>query len=242
MAWFEVSHERLAYRGRIDRAPYDAWIRTVEGTAAMDEVASRFRFRLFGRQRAARRQVWRQLSDAARSEPLRATLDSAADLYMGAMSHLAYAAGLPRTQVALRRVVIIPRVMIAARARATVNPRLTRCPGMPEIDEAILAFFLEAVINQLDAGLQRGRPASARPVGAPQQWACVGIDTQYPWVDPYWSGPEWFGHVFLYELPGGGLSRRDRKALDAAMVELQSSIETLPRQRRHELVRHAATA
>ena len=242
MSWFDVSDERLGYRGRLDRLPYDAWIQTPEGTGAVNAVASGLGFRLLGRKRAARRQLWTALSDAARAEPLRSSLDAAADLYMGAMSDLAYAAGLPRTQVALRRVVIIPRVMVAARARSTVSPKLLRCAGMPDVDEAVRMFFFDEVITQLDGGVQRARPAPTRPVGAPQHWKCIGVDTRYAWVDPYWSGPNWFGHVFLYEWPPAGLSRRDRKVLEGAMTDLQSAIGTLSRERRHELVRAAAIA
>src|SRR4051794_7556373 len=62
MAWFEVSNSRLGYRGRIDYAPVGAWMATTDGAAALSAVASRFRFRLLGRQRAARRQVWQDLS------------------------------------------------------------------------------------------------------------------------------------------------------------------------------------
>jgi len=31
MPWFDVSDGQLAYRGRIDRAPFEAWIATPEG-------------------------------------------------------------------------------------------------------------------------------------------------------------------------------------------------------------------
>lgn len=242
MSWFEVSDSRLTYRGRIDYAPVGAWMATQDGAAAIDAVASQLRFQLLGRQRAARRQVWQELSRAARAEPLRAALDAAADAFMGAMSDLAYSAGLPRTQVALRRVVLVPRVMIAARARAAVNASVLRCAGLPQVDEAIRAFFLDELITQMDDGLRRGRPAPARPIGAPQQWACIGIETTYAWVDPYWSGPNWFGHVFLYEWPPAGLARRDRKSLEGAVTDLEAAVHTLSRERRHDLLRAAAIA
>jgi hypothetical protein len=242
MAWFEVSDARLGYAGRIGRAPFAAWLGTAEGTKAIDAVASRLGFRLLGRQRAARREVWRTLRRAAASGPLRSALDTAADAYMAAMIEIAYAAGLPRMQVALRRVVVVPRVMIADRARTRVSRHVLRSPGMPDVDEAIRAFFLDELILQMDEGIRRARPSPSRPIGAPEQWTCVGVETTYPWVDPYWSGPNWFGHVFLYEWPPAGLARRDRKSLEGAIVELQSAINALPRQRRHELVRAAAIA
>lgn len=242
VGWFEVSRERLGYRGRIDRAPYDRWTASRPGAQAIDAAGSQLGFRLLGRRRAARRDIWQRLNTASREEPLRSALDAAADLYMGAMSDLAYAAALPRTQIALRRVVLVPRVMIAARARNTALARLMRSPGMPDVDDAVKAFFCDEVLAQLDAALLRARPAPSRPVGAPQQWKCVGVETSYAWVDPYWSGAEWFGHVFLYEWPPTGLSRRDRKALEGAINDLQSAIGTLSRDRRSELVKIAATA
>jgi hypothetical protein len=242
VGWFEVSRERLGYRGRIDRAPYDRWIATGSGAQAIEAAASQLRFRLLGRKRAARRDIWNRLSGAARQDPLRSALDATADLFMGAMSDLAYASALPRTQIALRRVVLVPRVMVAGRGRSTAIARLMRSPGMPDVDDAVKAFFGDEVLAQLDAALQRARPAPSRPVGAPQQWKCVGVETSYAWVDPYWSGPEWFGHLFLYEWPPAGLSRRDRKALEGAIVDLQSAVGTLSRDRRNELVRLAATA
>jgi hypothetical protein len=242
MSWFEVSDERLRYRGRIDRGPFMAWLGTPEGRTAINTAASRLRFRLFGRQRAARRQVWNTLSDAARTEPLRSALSAAADDYARAMSELPYAAGLPRTQVSLRRVVVVPRVMISGRARTAVSPKVLKSAGLPAVDETVLAFFTDEIIAQLDSAMQHARPTPARPIRALEEWACIGMDTRFVWVDPYWSGPRWFGHVFLYEWPPNGLSRRDRKALDQAVVDLQSNIATLSRQRRHELVRTAAGA
>lgn len=242
MNWFDIRDERLRYRGRIDRAPFAAWLATVEGTKAIDAMASRFRFRLFGKRRAARREVWRALKHGAEREPLRSALQAAADEYGRALSELPYGAGLPRTQVALRRVVVVPRVMVAGRARARVAPRVLQSGGMPDVDEAVRAFFLDEIVAQLDAAMRRGRPSPSRPVRGAQEWTCIGIDTEFVWVDPYWSGPGWFGHLFVYEWPAAGVSRRDRKALEAAVNELQSRLGVLSRQNRHELVKAAAIA
>lgn len=242
MNWFDIRAERLRYRGRIDRAPLAAWLATEEGAKAVEAVASRLRFRLLGRRRAARREVWRALKHAAEREPLLSALQAAADEYGRALSELPYGAGLPRTQVALRRVVVVPRVMVAARARARVAARALQSGGMPDVDDAVRAFFLDELVAQLDAALRSGRPSASRPVRGAQEWTCIGVDTEYVWVDPYWSGPGWFGHLFVYEWPAAGLSRRDRKALEAAVEDLQAGLGVLSRQNRHELVRAAAIA
>jgi hypothetical protein len=242
MHWFDVREERLRYRGRIDRAPFAAWFATAEGTKAIEAIASRLRFQLFGKRRAAKRDVWRAVKNAAQREPLRTALQAAADEYGRALSDLPYGAGLPRTQVALRRVVVVPRVMLAARARARVAPRVLQSGGMPDVDEAVRTFFLDEIVAQLDAATRRVRPSPSRPLRGAQEWTCIGIDDEYVWVDPYWSGPGWFGHLFVYEWPAGGVSRRDRKALEAAVKDLQASLAVLSRQNRHELVKAAAIA
>jgi hypothetical protein len=239
MPWFDVSDGRLAYRGRIDRGPFDAWIATPEGSNALAATASQMRFKVLGRNRAARRDMWNALSDAARAEPLASAVNGAAGEFLRAMTELPYAAGLPRAQVGLRRVVVVPRVMIAGRARTAVTPKIANSPALLELDESVVAFFQDEIIVQLDHAVQRARPTPTRPVHGSQEWACVGIDTRYVWVDPYWSGPGWFGHVFLYEWPEGRIARRDRKGVERALVDLQEGLSTLSRERRHELVRTA---
>ena len=168
MSWFEVSRGRLAYGGRIDRAPFDAWIATPEGANTLDAAASRLHFKLFGRQRAARREMWNLLSRAASTEPLRASLHAAADEYTRSICELPYAAGLPRTQVGNRRVVVVPRVMIAGRARTAVTPMVGKSFSLSQIDDALLAFFLDEVIVQLDHAV------TTRPSDALAPPPCVG--------------------------------------------------------------------
>lgn len=242
MQWFEIRDERLRYRGRIDRAPYAAWVDSAEGKKAIDAVAARLRFRLFGKRRAAKREVWRALKHAAEHEPLRSALQGAADEYGRALGELPYGSGLPRTQVALRRIVVVPRVMMAARARARVGTRVLQSGGMPDVDDTVRAFFLDELVAQIDAAVRRRRPSPSRPLRGAQEWTCIGVDTEYVWVDPYWSGPGWFGHLFMYEWPAAGIARRDRKALEAAVEELRIGLGVLSRQNRHELVKAAAIA
>lgn len=239
MSWYAVSDGRLRYRGRIDRGPFAAWLGTPEGIAAIAEVAQGIGFRLFGRTRAARREVWRTLERAARTEPFKSALEGAADQFARAVSELAYASALPRVQVSLRRVVLIPRAMIAGKARTAIARWLRSSAGLPAVDEAVQNFLFEQVVVELDAAAHRARPATRRPVQATKDWGCIGIDTKFFWIDPYWSGPGWLGHLIVYEVPPGGTSRRDEKAVDSAVRQLESAIGNLSRQRRQDLVRTA---
>ena len=66
MGWFKVTDGRVVCGLKLSRDPFAAWTATREGSAAIAAVAGTLRFRLFGKVRAARRQVWRgTLSDLA---------------------------------------------------------------------------------------------------------------------------------------------------------------------------------
>src|SRR3954470_13368154 len=137
MGWFKVRDGRVVCSGQVSREPFAAWIATREGSAAVAAVAATLRFKLFGKVRAARRQVWRELVTAMRSDDGRAALQGAADVYCRSITSLAYAQGLPRTTIDLHRLVLVPRALIADRARAAISARLSQCAafaGRPQAE------------------------------------------------------------------------------------------------------------
>jgi len=239
MRWFRVADRRLTYRGRISREPFALWAQTKEGAAAIDEVARTLRFRLFGRTRAARRRIWRDLERAARSEPLRSAIQAEADHFLAALADLSYAAGLPRAQVALHRLVVVPRALIAGRAREALRLRLWHNESLQTLEEPVRAFFCEHLLTEMGRAFDGARLSSSHPVHARDDWSCVAADRQSVWMDPLWSGPDWLGHLLMFEFPHAGLSRRERKALDSAIGELQKGVATLSRMQREGIVRMA---
>jgi hypothetical protein len=239
VAWFRVSKGRLEYSGRISRGAYRQWTATKEGSAAIARTASGIRFSLLGRTRAARSRIWRVLEAPSRAELVAAAIHVEADRYMAVIASLAYSPQLPRAHVALRRLVLVPRAMIAGRARSALYERLRQTTEVRGLDEDVQIFFLEQILKEMDAALQAASPSPAKPVDVADGWACVGADTGLVWVDPLWSGPEWTGHVFVYELPPAGLNRRDRKALERAAADMRHSIGLLSRNQRIETVRAA---
>ena len=240
MSWFKISDGRVLYAGALSREPYAAWISTKAGSQAIDAVASGIGFRLFGRARAARRRVWRELGDAVRSEDGRTALQAAADLYLSTMSTLAYASGLPRTTIGLRRLVLVPRALAAGRARPAITARLAECPAFAQRPLAERDFLFETALLQADAAIRGASPSVRRPIRAADGWTCIGADTRFAWVDQYWSGPGWSGHWFMYEHPKEPLSRSDRKAVERETTALHGSLATLSREHRQALVQLAA--
>ena len=122
-AWVRYRRGGACYTGRIARAPFAAWLAMPEGQTTLDEVASRLRFKVFARARAARR-LWRHLSAAARDPVLVAAIQSEVDGYLGRMQEFAYAEGLPRASVDLHRLVLVPRVLVNGAAYVAIARRL----------------------------------------------------------------------------------------------------------------------
>jgi len=237
MRWFRVSNGRLEYRGRITREPFVRWTETKDGTAAIARVAAGIRFSLFGRSRAARRRIWRALEDASRVESLVAAVRTEAARYMEVLASLSYSDTLPRVHIALHRLVLVPRALIAGRARTQLFERLGEAPALAGLDVSARIFFLEQLVKEMDAALQIGSPSPRRPIHAHDEWACVGVSKGLVWVDPLWAGADGTGHVFMCELPRAGLSRRDRKAVEAAIAGMAASVSSLSARQRIAMVR-----
>jgi len=240
MSWFRVSGGRLEYRARITREPYTRWTRTAEGTAAITRVAAGLSFSLFGRRRAARRRLWRSLDAAARAQSVTNAIAAEAPRFMQVVARLAYSDGLPRAVIALHRLVVVPRAMIAGHARVGLSKRLGDIAEVAALDEAIQIFLFDQLVIEMDAALQKASASPKKPVMGHDEWSCVGVSKGVVWVDPMWAGPDGTGHVFMYEFPRAGLARRDRKALESAIEEMAASVSSLTNLQRHAMVRAAS--
>jgi hypothetical protein len=239
MHWFQVTRGRLAYRGRLTRGPLASWLTTTEGSGALNSAAKASGLRFFARART-RRRFWKTLENAGRSEQLRTALHNEADRFAQALGQACYAPALPRTQVALHRLVIVPRALVAARARGGVRQRLWSLPCLADVDEAVRSFLCEQVLVELDRTIERASPSVSSPVEGADGWSCIGTDRPYVWVDPLWAGADWSGHLFMFEFPRAALTSAQRKELEAAVRHLQTGLTTLSRLQRDAIVRRAA--
>ena len=240
MSWFRVHRGSLEYRGRITREPFLRWTATKRGQDAVAQVARTIRFSLLGRSRSARRRLWRALEAASRTQSLAAAVGAEATRYMQVLASVAYADSLPRTHIALRRLVLTPRAMIAGRALAGMFGRLRDTPELAGVDDAVRVFFLEQLVTEMDAALQKASPSPRHPIQAAEQWVCVGVSVGTIWVDRLWAGPDGTGHLFMYRVPPGGLPRKERRMLEAAIAQMTASVSALSRAERAALVRSAA--
>jgi len=238
MAWFRVASDRLRFRGRLTRDAYSAWTVTAEGQATIDAAVQQDGLRLFRRTRA-RRRIWRTLEAAARQEPLCSAIDAEADHFAATLAEASYAPGLPRQTIALHRLVVVPRAMIAARTRARLRKRLYGSEPLAEIDPRVRDFFCEQILVEIDAAIAKHRPSAVGPIMTHESWGCIGRDAEYPWMDPIFAGSGWGGHLVMYEFPRQRLSRRARNDVNQAVRDLQKGLVNLSRMQRDHIIRTA---
>ena len=239
MGWFKIADGRLRFRGRITQEPVVEWLTSEDGVGAVQAAASQIRFALFGRTRAARRRMRRELWSVVDSPVVRASIAAECDHYLAAWAELAYAPSLPRATIALHRLVVVPRTMILARTLSRVLTRLAACPGIARLPDPFKAFFARRILCEMDDAIRRAAPSPRRPVGTQESWACVAIDTDFIWIDPIWSGPEWRGHVTLFEMPATRLQRRERLEVEAAIAQWKQTLPSLSRRQRDGTVQVA---
>jgi hypothetical protein len=239
VSWFQVSRGRLRFR-EVTRQPFDDWIASDDGAAAVDAASRDVRFSLIGRTRSARRTLRRSLQGAVSSEPLRAVLAAEPDRYLRSWTELAYAPSLPRVQIALHRLVVIPRTMILTRTISALSGRLTGCPAFAALDLSFQTFLCHRLLCEMNDAIARAQPSSRSPLLLPESWVCVAVDRAFMWVDPLWSGDHWLGHVLLFEMPTRGLERRERRELNDAIARLTRDLPQMSRYQRSGLVRTAS--
>jgi hypothetical protein len=237
MAWYDVSGGQLRFR-RTSREPVREWLTSTDGAEAIEAAARGIRFSLIGRTRAARRRLTRTLSEAVHASSVRDALAAECAPFLATWTQLAYAPALPRVALNGRRLVVVPRAMIVGRSSGPAMKRLAAALG-PSVPDDFKAFLGRWVLRAMDDAIRRAAPDPKRPLHAAESWACVHIEPDFIWVDPYISGDAWRGHVMMFEVPPKGLRRRDRHELVAAIADLAASLPNLTRLSRDGTVRTA---
>jgi hypothetical protein len=238
-ALVQYSRGRLQYTGRMRRASFAAWTGTPAGRAALEQTASRVRFALLGRLRAAHHRMWRQIRCAARSDAACAALQGDVDAYLPTLGSLAFARGLPCVSVDLRRLVVVPRVMVDALAYARIRAALNG-PAFAALDAGapLRDWFAQTVVEDAAAAVAVARPSVRNPVPAGEEWIAVGVSERFEWSVPI-DGPSWPGHYFVLELTRTPMTHTVRKAAIAAIAEYEASLPALTRAQRSDILRQA---
>jgi hypothetical protein len=235
------SRGRLRYTGQIGRESFVAWARSSHGRAVIDRTASQIPFTLFGRARAARRRIWRQLVKAARLEAVVAAVQREIDGFLARLQTLALAHDLPRVGVDLHRLVVVPRAFVNAKAYGRIDSALRAQPMFVGLEggESLRDRFVLTLIESIETAVVRAQPSPKRPLPAGDGWITVGVNDHFQWRVAF-DGPPWPGHYYVFELPRRPLTRGIRRAVGDGIAGLEASLPSLSRVHRNEIVRQAS--
>jgi hypothetical protein len=238
------SNGRLVYGGRLPRATFVEWTKGRTGRAVVDAAAREIRFALFGKTRAAGRRLWRQIAAAARDEDVADALNREIQGYLRRLGELAFADGLPRGGVGLRRLIVVPRVVVTGAAFLAIEDRLKTVPAFFALEggNVVREFFIKTVVREADAAIVRARPSPSHPLDAGESWVSVGINLDFAWSLAPFDEPACDGHQYLAELTREPMTRAVRKAIAARIEKFEEALPSLCRAERNEVLRRALYA
>ncbi|HKE83806.1 MAG TPA: hypothetical protein VKB50_08635 [Vicinamibacterales bacterium] len=230
----------MKYTGHFSREAYAVWAGSRDGAASLDRLAAQGGFALFGRKRAADRRVWRQLNDVARADAVATVLRREVYSYLVRIDPLVYAEGLPSIMIDLRRLIVIPRVMVSGEAcrrmvrELHVQPAFIGLPG----GESLRRWFVLTVLESLASSVVEAHPSVRHPLPAGDGWMVVGVNNEYQWQKPLHS-LSWPGHYIVLEVGRAPLTRSIRSAVTGAIAGLEASLPSLSYVDRTEILKRA---
>jgi len=233
----------IEYTGRIERAAFTAWTESSDGRSMAGRMAAESGFALFGKMRAARRRLWRELNETVQSTTSVRALQREVDRYRTYVEVLVYARDLPRVSVELRRLVVVPRVVANGAMSRRVDAALDAQPALASVNEraSLRDWFGLTLIHATEAAIVAAQPSPKRPLPAGDSWAIVGVNERFDWRVPI-VGPAWPGHYYVLELTRAPVTRAIRASIAAAIERLEASLPSLPRLQRQEILRQASSS
>jgi hypothetical protein len=243
-AWVRGSRDGLAYTGRITRGPFNQWTATPEGAAAVNKAASEILFSMWGKARAARRKLWQEISTAVGDDAVTSALQTETRAYLQRLGGLAYADGLPRANVQMHRLVVIPCVLANGDAYAALERRVGVLGPFAALEggKPLRDFFFLALIHEMCTAVESAGPSPKNPLAGAGAWVTIGMNATFPWRVPIMNEPPWNGHYYVLELRREGMTRALRKAVAADIARLEDQLPRLSRPERAEILRRARYA
>jgi hypothetical protein len=231
---------RLQYVGHVNRAAFVAWCDSSHGRSILDPIVSKMGFALFGKTRAARRRLWRELTQAAHSGTVVALVQREVDSYLGRLETLVHAHDLPCAGIDLRRLIIVPRLFANTIADRRIDLSLETESAFATRNgrELLREWFRLTVIDAIESALVGARLSPKRPLPAGSEWVIVGVNEQFEGRVPL-EGPAWPGHYYMLERTHQPMTRAVRKGAAEAIARMETSLPALSRSHRNEILREA---
>lgn len=234
------SRSRIWYTGRVDRSIFILWCKGAAARPVVTSMAAQVGFAPFGRLRAARRRLWSDVAATARSEVLTSLCQGELDAYVTRVGLLAHAHDLPRIDVALHRLIVVPRLL----AHAAIDRHLDRLLESMSVFAtahgctAVRDWFILSVISAVERAIVSARPSPNQPFAAGDEWNIIGVNDGFEWRVPF-DAAAWNGHYYVFERTCQPITRAVLKAARDGVARFESSLPSLSRLQRDEILQRA---
>lgn len=237
------SRRRIVYTGQLDRNAYLEWSDSPEGKSVLEPIAAAERFALFGRMRAARNRVWREMMTAVRSSTVAETMQREIDGYLQRIVSVVYADDLPRLGVDLHRLVVVPRLFANAALDRRLDAALESEPAFSTRNgrKWLRDWFVLTVVDAVEAAVVDARPSPKQPLQAGDDWIVIGLNERFEWRVPF-KGPAWPGHYFAFEVTKSPITRAVRDGAANGIARLEGALPSLTRSRRDDILKKASSS
>jgi hypothetical protein len=200
MGWIRVVGKSLEFTGKIvASASFEDWA-LAKGEQVVNEFAQKKTIALFGKRKAAKKELWKNLVDVSQKPALFTVINNLAKNYQTMIVVVADAIE-DNKYVANGLTYAIPTTAINSLYRAVVEGTLSKSDEFQELKGGpeLRSFFYDEFVAQIDSAFQLLRPSTSEPLRLSGEWYAVGSNADYDWRYP---GEAWKGYLFLHGYSG----------------------------------------
>ena len=146
----------------------------------------------------------------------------------------------PRAHIALHRLVLVPRAMIAGHARTALAKRLEEVPDFAALDEALRIFLFDQLVIEMDAALQKASASVRNPVAHTRSGRALA--SAKDWFGSSRCGPVRTGPATCSCTNSRGrvIAARPENTGKRGIAEMATSVSSLTKLQRNAMVRAAS--
>lgn len=222
MGWIKIVGNGLVYTGKLAQAEgFEEWL-SQQGKAIIENLAEKHAFTFFGKYRVGKI-LWNELSTAARSSTLSATLKREATTYQQVPGELAEIVE-PNEFTAVCRPFVIPRFLVNKMALRGITERLSSSQELARLQggEALQSYFFKQFVMQLDTAFTKMPFSIKKPVPTSENWVIIDYDDNYDWKDI-----EWKGHYYIVQTQGQEIGKPTATSLELLLADLKVKLGRL---------------
>jgi hypothetical protein len=227
VSWIAFGGKALEFTGKvIQSASFEEWAKS-KGGAIVEQFAQQRTIALFGKHRAARKDLWKDLQVITRQPELHAVLSKLATDYSLTLANVTETFEVYKSIVD-RKTFVIPRFLVNPLHRAFLEHALSPSDEFRKLKGGPLlqSYFYDEFIRQLDDAFVNIKPRPDNPVRLGNTvWYVVGMNLDYDWRV---KSEEWHGHFLVFasrrDLSERSNRRNARSIIEAEITQLQQQM------------------